>query len=163
MRRKYEKAMLKLNKTSLIKILATLLLLFISIKFDKIPALIPMLLIFLLIFFNLELFFTSRNYQHIYAYLTGNKKFEYERLKITREELIELLKEGIPADTYISYNKQIHTIESKNNKYFFLDFDEYKSLEDILNARISNIKISDIEEFELLSYNGLNPDIINKK
>ena len=163
MRRKYEKAISKLNKISLIKIVVTLILIIATIKFNKIPALIPILLIFLWFFFNIEFFITRKNYKNIYDYLNGNKKYPYKPITITTEKLIELLKEGIPADTYISYNKQIHTIESKNNKYFFLDFDEYNSLEDILSARIANIKITDIEELDVLSFNGDDPKNYLKK
>lgn len=163
MRRKYEKAISKLNKISLIKIVVTILLIIITIKFDKIPALIPILLIFLWIFFNIEYFMTRSNYKEIYEYITGIRKYTYKPITIKREELIELIKEGIPANTYISYNEQIHTIETKNNKYFFLDYDEYKSLKDLLKARIANIKISEIEEFKLLSYNGEDPKDYIKK
>lgn len=163
MKRKYEKANAKVNKISLIKIVLTLILLVISIKFDKIPALIPILLIFLWLFFNIEFFISKKNNKEIYDYITGNKKYNYKPVTISQEKLIELIKEGIPSSTYISYNKQIHTIESKSNKYFFLDFDEYKSLEDLLNARIANIRIKDLEEFELLSYGGEDPKNYLKK
>ena len=163
MRRKYEKAIAKLNKISLIKIVVTLLLIIISIKFDKIPALIPIILIFLWIFFNIEFFMTRANYKEIYEYITGIKTFNYKPVTIKQEELVELIKQGIHANTYISYNEQIHTIETKNNKYFFLDYDEYKSLEALLKARIANIRISEIEEYELLAFNGEDPKNYIKK
>ena len=158
MRRKYKKALKKINIESLIKISITLILLIlISFKINKVPTLIPIILILLYVFFNLEFFISRHNCKEIYAYLSGNKKYDYDPVTISGTQFRKLLEEGIPADTYVSYNDSIHTIETKNNKYFFLDYDEYKSYDEMLNASIANIKIKNIEEITFLSYSGQAP------
>lgn len=163
MKRKYDKARFKLIKESLIKVLGIIILIVLSFMLKKIPTLIPIILILLLIFFIIEFIITYNYYKQIHDYLSGNKTFRFKPLTITQEELIDLIKEGLPVNTYISYNKQLHTIESKDNKYFFLDYNEYHTLEDLLNVRLSNIRISDIAEFELVAYNGKSPRSILKK
>ena len=150
-------------KISLAKIIGVLILTIISFIVKQIPNLIPILLVFLLIFFIFEFFVTYNYYKQIHDYVSGNKKFKYKPVTITQEELVNLIQEGAPVNTYISYNNQLHNIESKDNKYFFLDYTEFKSLKDLLKTRLSNIRISDIEEFELVAYNGKSPRRYTKK
>ncbi len=157
MKRKYQKALKKINKWSLIKISLSIILFILSINIKEMPALIPIILVFFYIFFLIEFFASRHVCKEIYNYLSGNKTFKYKTVTVSRSKFQELIKEGIPANTYISYNKSIHTIETKNNKYFFLDFDEYKSYDEILNASIANIRIKDIDEITFLSYNGEAP------
>ena len=157
MKRKYQKALRKINIISLIKISLTIILFIVSISIKKIPILLSIIFVFLYIFFLVEFFVSRRNLKEIYEYLAGHKKYKYKPVTVPTTEFMKMIKEGIPANTYISYNKSIHTIETKKNKYFFLDFQEYKSYNDIINAQLANIKIKNIEEITFLSYNGEAP------
>ena len=157
MKRKYQKALKRINKWSLIKISLTIILFIVSINIKKIPTLIPILLVFLYLFFLAEFFVSRHNCKEIYNYISGNKKYNYKPVKVSGPKFQELIKNGIPANTYISYNESVHAIETKDNKYFFLDFDEYKSFNDMLKTSIANIKIKDINEVTFLSYNGEEP------
>jgi hypothetical protein len=157
MKRKYQKALKKINKWSLIKISLSIILFILSINIKEMPALIPIILVFFYIFFLIEFFASRHVCKEIYNYLSGNKTFKYKTVTVSRSKFQELIKEGIPANTYISYNKSIHTIETKNNKYFFLDFDEYKSYNEFLETEIANIKIKNIEKITFISYSGKAP------
>ena len=157
MRRKYKKALKKINRDSLIKISITIILFIISIKVEKIPNLIPIILVFLYIFFNLEFFISRHNIKETYDYISGNKKYDYDTVSVSGTYFRKLIEEGIPADTYVSYNGSIHNTETKNNKYFFLDFNEYKSYNEFLETEIANIKIKNIEKITFISYSGKAP------
>jgi len=103
--------------------------------------------------------------KNIYLYKNKTKTFSYKPYTISKEKLIEEIKNyGIPL-TFIEIDKKIYAIEVGKNKekyLCYLDNNEFYSLEEFLNYKIDNTSLNEQNKIKILSYNYQDPAILKE-
>lgn len=150
--KEYKEILKKTKKQYFSRGIITIFLLVFLLYINKFILLV-MIDLFLGFFFSIEYFVLVRTYKNIYDYCTLRKEFSGKKEKISSEKFKEMLEEGIPANTYFAIDGVILAIEC-NQKYFYVNFLELSSKEDVLKLHLGDKKVKDAKNIYLLMYDS---------
>lgn len=147
-------------KNSLDTLLANILLI--------IPEGLMLMALLSFLFNTLGLIFASNKEE--YAYLSGEKKFGYPSVVITKKIFDYYINTLGFIAMYTRINDKIFYLETTLKRVYakgekteigdcYINFSKELALEEFLDYEIDGTKIRDIQEFEVLSVNNDNPEI----